>query len=411
MGTQMDLSYMAAPWAPVPSGLPLKQLMTPSGKPPTGSVPNFHDPASMHIIILTVCGVMIALTSIFVALRLWAVMRVTHTMGIEDYVCIIATISSFGYAALIMWLAKAARHMYDVPYWWFNDAYWKERYVENTMQTIAFPASRSAFFLLYIRVFGKNNKPFRIACYVGIVWYSLSYLLFIPLNAIYCAPSWGHPWASHDMLDKCERLIPFAFFLGACNIIGDLYIIILPLPIIARLHMTLEKKLGVMAIFLTGIFVLIASAISMFYRYRLVHGHDTNWYEGSLVCATVSELCVAIIASCMPSLSSLFKHHFKDTSFMASFRSAFSRRTNGSSAASGSAPKFAPWSGYKDSNKGSFSPSSNGSSMLKSEHSRSESQSRLHDHRYVELNDVEAGRAMKSMNSVPVDPYNQPHAR
>jgi hypothetical protein len=276
--------------------------------------------------------------------------------------------------------------MYEVPFWWFNDKYWKMRFAENTIQILAFPATRIVFFLLYIRVFGQNNKAFRWACYGGIIAYSISYLLFVPLNAVYCAPSAGKAWADLGTLQKCQSLEPFAFFLGACNIVGDLYIIVLPLPMIARLHMTTQKKIGVMAIFLTGVFVLIASAISMYYRYQLVYGGDTNWFEGSLVCATVSELCVAIIAGCMPSLSSLFKHHFKDTSFFASFRSAFrSKPTNGSSGVNSA--KFAPWSGYKNSsNKGSY-PSSN--DTLKSEH-RTESQANLRDNRYVELSEYEA---------------------
>jgi hypothetical protein len=284
-------------------------------------------------------------------------------------------------------VAGAARHMYDVPYWWFNDVYWKERYAENTLQAFAFPATRISFFLLFLRVFGQNNKTFRYACYAGMIGYSVAYFLFIPLNAIYCAPPPGQAWAGAGVLQKCEGLIPFSFFLGACNIVGDLYIIILPLPMIWRLHMTLEKKLGVMAIFFTGVFVLIASAVSMFYRFRLSYGGDTNWFEGSLVCATVSELCVAIIAGCMPSLSSLFKHYSKGSSFFASFRSAFrSLRggTSGSSAAAGGSAAAKTGKSMAWSKEASQISSHD---TLKSEHDRPDSRSQLRDPRYVELGD------------------------
>jgi hypothetical protein len=102
MASTTDFSYLAAPWAPVPE-YPPQFLTIAAGIPPNGTVANFHDSPDKQTTILAVCSVMIGLTVIFVALRLYSVLRITHSMGKEDDVCLVATASSFVYTAIIMY--------------------------------------------------------------------------------------------------------------------------------------------------------------------------------------------------------------------------------------------------------------------------------------------------------------------
>ncbi|KAH7175872.1 hypothetical protein EDB81DRAFT_771294 [Dactylonectria macrodidyma] len=82
------------------------------------------------------------------------------------------------------------------------------------------------------------------------------------------------------------------------NIISDVIIISLPISMVLKLQMKMKQKLGVMAIFALGFFVVIASIIRAYYSKR---------NETMLTC-TVSmvETAVSIIATCLPPLRSVF---------------------------------------------------------------------------------------------------------
>ncbi|KAJ8109134.1 hypothetical protein OPT61_g7678 [Boeremia exigua] len=82
------------------------------------------------------------------------------------------------------------------------------------------------------------------------------------------------------------------------NIISDAIIISLPIAMVMKLQMKLKQKLGVAAIFALGIFVIISSIIRAYY---------SRLNETMLTC-TVSmvETAIAIIASCLPALRSMF---------------------------------------------------------------------------------------------------------
>ncbi|KAJ5458542.1 hypothetical protein N7475_009930 [Penicillium sp. IBT 31633x] len=82
------------------------------------------------------------------------------------------------------------------------------------------------------------------------------------------------------------------------NIFTDVFIICLPISQIVRLKMPPKQKWGVISVFLLGGLVVIASIIRAIYSYR----------NNQMITCTVSmiEVSIAIIASCLPVLRTLF---------------------------------------------------------------------------------------------------------
>lgn len=118
--------------------------------------------------------------------------------------------------------------------------------------TLAFFASRLTFLLLYRRLFGSNRNV-RYAVYIGGLAMSLIYLLYIPLLAGFCAGLLVNPPGTPGVLAKCQRLwIPHAFVYGGGNVMIDLYIMLLPMPIIWRLQLPFKKRFGISVLFTTG---------------------------------------------------------------------------------------------------------------------------------------------------------------
>ncbi|MCJ1359195.1 MAG: hypothetical protein MMC33_009195 [Icmadophila ericetorum] len=296
--------------------------------PPPGQVVSLVDPPSQQSAIISVCTVTLIFTVIFVSSRLYSNFLVTHSQGVEDYMCVIATVLSFAYISFILDLSWVSRHMWDVPVLWFSDVYWKKRYAQNNIVAFAFFTSRLPILLLYLRVFGRK-KSFRYAVYFGFFADFIVYLCNVPLLAIFCAPPPGQSWAA--VFQKCQRLRPLAVAQGICNIALDIYILLLPVQTVWALNLPAKKKVGVIAIFTTGVFALIASCVSFYYRYQLTYGPDVNWNEGAFVASAAVEINVAIICSSMPACYSLLKNLSENSRLFASITSAFRLRSESSS--------------------------------------------------------------------------------
>ncbi|CAJ2506591.1 Uu.00g077770.m01.CDS01 [Anthostomella pinea] len=225
---------------------------TPAASPPAGQTSNFLNPPSQQTIMIAVSTTMSFLTVVFVSLRLYTSLRITRLPGIEDWLCVLAVVFSFGYIGIILSLSYVSRHMWDVPEIWFTENYWKIRFAGNTLQALAYFTSRMPILLLYLRLFGQK-RSFRIACYVAITAAFGVYLASIPLLSYFCTPSAGGDWGSLDVFAKCKRLLDWAMVQGSCDIVLNIYILLLPLTVVLGLHMPPRKKLGVLAIFLTGL--------------------------------------------------------------------------------------------------------------------------------------------------------------
>ena len=112
--------------------------------------------------------------------------------------------------------------------------------------------AKSSLLLLYLSIFGLK-KSFRYATYTAIVVTFCNYWTFIPLTAYYFAPSPGKAWSITSIGTKCPTAAPYGIATGVVGILLDLFIVILPIPVVLRLQMSRRKRIAVLAVFLTRI--------------------------------------------------------------------------------------------------------------------------------------------------------------
>ena len=70
--------------------------------------------------------------------------------------------------------------------------------------------------------------------------------------AVLCAPEVGHHWDLITVV-KCSRSSVYGFALGVENLALDIFLVLLPIPIILPLQLSVKKKIGVLAIFMVGL--------------------------------------------------------------------------------------------------------------------------------------------------------------
>ena len=108
---------------------------------------------------------------------------------------------------------------------------------------------KCSIILLYIRIFGVNRK-FRYWAYGGMfiqMIYYLAYFGFLAANSALCSDPTDQ---SHEI---CKDTPSLTIASGILNVLTDVFMLILPLPLTIRLQLRARQKLGVLLIFGAGL--------------------------------------------------------------------------------------------------------------------------------------------------------------
>lgn len=124
----------------------------------------------------------------------------------------------------------------------------KLQIVVSFLNAFAVTLPKLCILCLYLRVF--QAKPYRFATYFIAAFLIAHMTAHFLLQFGMCTPfekQW-HPWIKGRCLNSYKVFVWSSF----PSIIGDVMIIILPLPLIWTLQTTIGQKLGLTATFLTG---------------------------------------------------------------------------------------------------------------------------------------------------------------
>lgn len=108
-----------------------------------------------------------------------------------------------------------------------------------------------SLFLLYFRIFSRNQRT-KFLLYFGIISVTIFYVTCFVLFIYYCGTNDQNLRVSfaskHCSVDAVNLGIAQACF----NILSDLYLLCIPIPIVLKLQLSGKKKISCLAIFMTG---------------------------------------------------------------------------------------------------------------------------------------------------------------
>ena len=111
--------------------------------------------------------------------------------------------------------------------------------------------AKTAILTMYLRFF--NVVVWMTwCCYIGIGFLFCAYWSLVPVSVIYNFPHGGEHWDLAMTLDSTPAQVPYVV-MGLISVISDLYILIIPLPILAKLKVSLRKRIGLCLVFMTAI--------------------------------------------------------------------------------------------------------------------------------------------------------------
>jgi hypothetical protein len=124
-------------------------------------------------------------------------------------------------------------------------------YIEDMIYLAAIACAKLSILALYYRIF-KVNRKFRLLC-ISVMILTVAYCIsFILVYAFDCNPEYKTWNANPNIRGTCIPITTVTIVIGAFNIATDTIILVMPIPMILKLQLRLNQKIGLLAIFATG---------------------------------------------------------------------------------------------------------------------------------------------------------------
>ncbi|KAL6715498.1 hypothetical protein ACLMJK_006459 [Lecanora helva] len=290
----------------------LQELLNgPAGTPPTGVLPKFDDPPSLKKYLVVTLVLCITVTSLSLFLRMYTKIFLIRSIAYEDYTIVIAWLGQIAEAipSAICTRYGGGRHMWDVRLKsFFRLLYWVD--TAGILYDITVALIKISILLQYLRIFVPakiGNMAMFIAIQVCIWACLIFYAVSVAFEVAMCSPRqkiWNPLLPGHCFDNNATVLAT-----GLFNVISDLAILLLPMPILWRLQIPLRDKLMTVAVFGTGSLACVASIIRTYYSWKIVQNEDWSYNMGIIGLWTYAEIAIGVSVSCLPGLPKFFRHY------------------------------------------------------------------------------------------------------
>ncbi|KAF2873249.1 hypothetical protein BDV95DRAFT_489991 [Massariosphaeria phaeospora] len=289
----------------------------------SGAKSNFENPPSL-LAAQTGTGIaLIVVSAVLLAIRLSTNKKLHRKLCLDDWLCLIAFAGGIGYWAVYNVVSRwgTARHAWDVPVTTMTVSMIQMQVAIRFLVAPALWAAKAAILALYIRIFGTITWLRRTA-YFWIVFMALFYGMNIAIAGVYCIPRNDEAWEGAAFA-RCSTSAWLNVVVGVFSCLADLLILILPFPIVMRLHISLAKKVSLGIVFGTGLLLVVLSIISLYLRVIVFGGTDPTWNGTILGIITVAEIFGTIAVSCAPSMSSFWLNILIKSTIWSELKSSF----------------------------------------------------------------------------------------
>ncbi|KAJ6120479.1 hypothetical protein N7523_004759 [Penicillium sp. IBT 18751x] len=173
-------------------------------------------------------------------------------------------------------------------------------YVFSHFYNFAIASTKLAILALYYRIFStKRFQRILIGTAIFIFLWIAAMEIGLGLQCVPVAKAWDP-----NVKGRCLNLVSFSYFTNITNLVTDIWVFLLPVPIILRLHIDRKRKLELAGIFTVG---LLTCAISITRLTVVVSqgSSDFTWAGVPLGILSVYEPLGGILCANLPFL---YKH-------------------------------------------------------------------------------------------------------
>ncbi|KAH7030758.1 major facilitator superfamily domain-containing protein [Microdochium trichocladiopsis] len=261
------------------------------------------------------------LATVFVVARTITRTVLVRRVSWDDYAMVVAWLIALGLSVAIdVGTVKGlGRHDSDIdPEHW--DALRRTEYVFSILYNPALMATKTSILIFYLRLSKNTEKVLRLASWLVLGIVNVAGTVLTLLNIFQCRPI----SAAFDMYAGAAYCIPILteFICAApVNIVTDLAILALPLPVLTGMRLPLRQKVILILTFTLGVFVTIVDVVRIYYLQQAVMSvtpavssnpaatfgdqPEFAWNASLSFMWSAVEVNVGIICACIPTLKPL----------------------------------------------------------------------------------------------------------
>jgi len=286
------------------------------------------DSQSRSTAVFTVVVAMTCLATVFVLLRFISRAGVVKKLMLDDYFMGLAWLLAFGMSFSICYgtFNGLGRHESDVPDQW-QSALKKSQYTFSVLYNPALMAEKTSILVFYLSL-SKTNRTFRWATVATLFVVNAAGLALTIVTIAQCSPvkaAYTYPTITNA---TCTDIVTIYLASAPVNIITDLAILFLPMPILTSMRLPKKQKTILVITFGFGVFVAVVDIIRIAYlqaasTYRLneitndIYVGDTrtedvtdfSWYSSFSFMWSAIEVNVGIMCACVPALKPLVSRY------------------------------------------------------------------------------------------------------
>lgn len=245
-----------------------------------------------------------------VAVRFYTKLHIKHVWGLDDWLCIPAIIGTAAFAGVALSTLGhgVGPHQWDVPITAFTPSLLRRFVVLDMLYSPTILLAKLSLLALYLQIF-RPNQTLRYCIYVGMIFLTLFYASTFTAYGYLSIPKRGQSQLQAILSVDTAKDIPLGITQGAVNVVSDFCILIIPIPGVLKLHLPPAKKVGVLAIFMTGLLACISGAFGLYYRVHLKRNDDVTWKLVAVLLWVVVELSVGVMCSSLPAFAGFLRYH------------------------------------------------------------------------------------------------------
>ena len=114
-----------------------------------------------------------------------------------------------------------------------------------------------AILLLLPRIFTYHQLWFRVCVWTAAALVTIVHLSSVPIYIVFCTPRVGNSWEDVLVTSQCAPTIEHQLIQGVLGLVLNVFILIIPLPIIFGLNLPKRRKAGIIVTFSYGILYII----------------------------------------------------------------------------------------------------------------------------------------------------------
>ncbi|OCT51542.1 putative MFS transporter [Cladophialophora carrionii] len=267
-----------------------------------------------------------AVATAFVAARFFTRIRLVRSIRQDDWWILAAWVCAVGFSSSIRVAVHygLGKHKQDIPDSSFS-ALRKAEYTFAILYNPSLMLTKTSIIVFFLSVMSKDVDPvFKWCNWLTLAVVNLVGLALTFFNIFQCSPvAAGYLYPTPENA-ACTDIVTLYLSSAPLNIITDIAILFLPIPILTGMRLPRKQKIILVATFSFGAFVAAIDVIRIAYlqqaalnRLKVVKGtgsdpgrtvedNDFSWYASLSFMWSAVEVCIGLVCACVPSLKPLF---------------------------------------------------------------------------------------------------------